>query len=154
MIGFLVEYGKAQVFSKDTTSLDIEEVRTVGSILRSTVRGEDHLGLVVVDALSRPEVEVLKGLGDSVAIEGIGSSKEGEVINKEEVRNFGARAGSFDRVPIFPLNLSVNVSRESLHTDDEEIGRHRVSLPNTSRRFKGGSFPSIDNDGDGVVANT
>lgn len=62
-----------------------------------------------------------------VAAPSIRSCKEGEVINKENVGNFGPCLANFDRKPTTNMYLCFNASGESIYTYDEDVGRHRVS---------------------------
>lgn len=67
---------------------------------------------------------------------------------------FRALFRDFDRVPVSNINLSLNDHRKSFHTQDKEIRRHRITLPDTFRGLNTSSFPAIHKDLNATRADT
>lgn len=106
--------------------------------------GEDNFGLEVIYPLARLTTESMKSVHYDVAVPRICSCKEGEVISKEKMGEFGSCLANFDRKPTINLHLCFYASGESLHTHDKDVGRHRVSLSNAPTRLKVLSPSPID----------
>lgn len=83
-----VEDGEANVFAKVGAGSDTKYSCIVIRIGPSTVPREKHFGLSQVNFLTRLLAERLKNIQDSITVVGSRMGEEGQVICKEEVRDF------------------------------------------------------------------
>ncbi|PHU19474.1 hypothetical protein BC332_10625 [Capsicum chinense] len=111
--------------------LDVKVLGTKGSILGSTIPGEDDFGLRIIDCLPKKEVQNLQNIKNGVAVAG---SSMGE---------FRTSIGNAYGIPFFGIYFRINALRESLHTENKDIGRHRIPMPNALGRIKGFSSTPI-----------
>lgn len=140
----LMKNGKAHVFTKGAARLHVQDTRAGVSIASVAVRGEHDLGFTGIDALARLVTEVRESVYYRGGIFLVSIGKESEVIGKEEMEDFGAPMGDFNKGPQPVRYLLINISRESFHAKNEYIGGDRVSLSYTYGRFEGLNFLSID----------
>lgn len=83
-------------------------------------------------------MKMVENGSDGITVLGICFSKEGEVIGKEEMKDFWVNIGYFNGVKC--LNL---IAFSSLHAQNEEIWGYRVSLPDAFQRVERLGFPAI-----------
>lgn len=142
---------KAKVSTKPISPVNAQGIEENRSILIGGITGEENLGFGFVDFLLGDSAKFGEGGENCIAVVPVSSSKQSEVIRKEQVRIFQATNGNGDWGPTFASYLIVNVSSQSFHTDYEPIGRYRAPLSDISysNEGKGGAAP-IDKDGNGA----
>lgn len=70
-------------------------------------------------------MKVLEGIIDGLAVFVISNNKQSEVISKEKVGYVGITSRGFERVPQSQSYFDLNISRQSFHAKDKEVGGHR-----------------------------
>lgn len=147
-MGGFVEYKEYQILSKVFLSLDIKDgsKSVIGS--GGAIPREDDFWLSFIDFLAREGVERIKDFFNGLTIFFASFCKEGQVICKKLVRNFGSFSTYQNGGPVQEIHFMVNPSGKDLHTHDEQIMWDRVSLYYFSESLKELGFWPFDEDKD------